>query len=191
MNWLSKKFGIDGRPSKTFAISTYAEMKHNGSVKFQFVDSCEPGYRWIFPISDETANVGVCVLANKPQANLRLLGDELLKDNTAYPLGRWRGGWGPIWSGLGQCWHHSSGIISCGDAAGLINPYSGEGITAALKSGEQAGNAVVKFLLEDRNPIKLQQYSDWIIDYFSNQYKLSPLLQTWSNYCGISNEKTY
>ena len=186
MNWLSRKLGIDGSPSKAFGISMYAEVLHTGNLVFQFVDSCEPGYRWIFPISDKTANIGVCLLTSKSQANLRLLGNELLDDHSAHPIGKWRGGWGPMWSGLGQIWHHSSGIVSCGDAAGLVNPYGGEGIAAALQSGEKAGDAVANYLLGDRNLIKLHDYSDWITNHFSRQYELTPLLRTWRNLCGIS-----
>ena len=185
MNQLSKKLGIDGKPSKAFAVSVYAEIQHPGALIFQFVDSCEPGYRWIFPVSEKMANMGVCVLNEKPKANLRSLGEELLKDHHAKPLGRWHGGWVPLWSGLGQSWHHSSGVASCGDAAGLINPYSGEGMTAALRSGEQAGKAISDYLLGNRDPRKLDEYSHWIIEHFSRQYRLTPLLQTWNNLCGI------
>jgi len=185
MNQISKKLGIHGKPSKAFAVSVYAEMQHPNALIFQFVDSCEPGYRWIFPVSEKTANIGVCVLNEKPKANLRSLGEELLKDHHAKPLGRWRGGWGPLWSGLGQYWHHPSGVVSCGDAAGLINPYSGEGMTAALRSGKQAGEAISDYLLGNRDPRELDEYSRWIIEHFSRQYRLTPLLQTWNNLCGI------
>lgn len=59
MNQLSKKLGIHGKPFKTFAVSAYAEMQHPDALIFQFVESCEPGYRWIFPISEKIANVGI------------------------------------------------------------------------------------------------------------------------------------
>ncbi len=185
MNQLSKKLGIDGKPDKAFAISVYAEIQQPDALIHQFVDSCEPGYRWIFPVSGKVANIGVCVLNEKPRANLRSLGEEFLKDHQANPLGRWRGGWGPLWSGLGQYWHHPSGVVSCGDAAGLINPYAGEGMTAALISGEQAGKAIYKYLLGNRNPLRLVEYSHWIFEHFSQQYRLTPSLQTWNKLCGI------
>ena len=178
MNQLSKKLGIDGGPYKAFAVSVYAEIQQPDALVFQFVDSCEPGYRWIFPVSEKTANIGACVLNEKPKANLRSLGEELLKDHHAKPLGRWRGGWGPLWSGLGQYWNHTSGVVSCGDAAGLIHPNTGEGMTAALRSGEQAGKAISSYLLGNRDPLKLEEYSKWIIEHFSRQYRFTPSLQT-------------
>jgi geranylgeranyl reductase family protein len=185
MTRLSKKLGIDGKPRKAFAISMYVEIQQTDALMFQFLDSCEPGYRWVFPISEKVANIGVCVLDEKPKANLRSLGEELLREHHANPLGRWRGGWEPLWSGLGQYWHHSSGVVSCGDAAGLINPYLGEGITAALRSGEEAGKAILSYLVGNRDPFKLDEYSKWVIEHFSQQYRLTPSLQTWNDLCGI------
>jgi geranylgeranyl reductase family protein len=169
-NRLSKKLGIDGKPRKAFAITTYAEIQQLDTLMIQFFNSHENNYRWIFPISERVANVGVCVFSEKPKVNLRVLGEELLREYHANPLGKWRGGWGPLWSGLGQYWHHPSGIVSCGDAAGLIDPHSGEGITAALRSGEQAGKAISNYLRENHNPLKLEEYSKWIIEYFSQKY---------------------
>ena len=106
-----------------------------------------------------------------------MLGEEFLKDHHARPLGKWRGGWGPLWSGLGQCWHHPSGVVSCGDAAGLINPHTGEGMTGALISGQQAGKAVSAYLRENREPLRLEDYSRWIKEHFSQEYRLTPSLQ--------------
>jgi geranylgeranyl reductase family protein len=184
-NRLSKKLGIDGKPRKAFAISMYVEMQQPDALIFQFLDSCEPGYRWIFPISEKVANVGVCMLNENPKANLKSLGEELLRENHANPLGRWRGGQEPLWSGLGQYWHHPAGIVSCGDAAGLINPSSGEGMTSALRSGNQAGKAITSYLSGNRHPLKLEEYSKWISEHFSQQYRLTPSIQTWNYLCGI------
>ena len=185
MNRLSKKLNIDGKPYKAFAISVYAEIQQPDAHVFQFVDSCQPVYWWIFPISEKVANIGVCVLNEKLKANIKLLVENFLKEHHANPLGKRRGGWGPLWSGLGQYWHHPSGVVSCGDAAGLINPYTGEGMTAALRSGEQAGKAISSYLLGNRDPIKLEEYSKWIIEHFSRQYRLTTSLQTWNDLYGI------
>ena len=185
MNRLSKKLNIDGKPHKAFAISVYAEIQLPGAQVFQFVDSCQPVYWWIFPISENAANMGVCVLNEKLKVNIKLLVKKFLKEHRANPYGKWRGGWGPLWSGLGQYWHHPSGVVSCGDAAGLINPYTGEGMTAALRSGEQAGKAISSYLLGNRGPRKLEQYSKWIIEHFSRQYKLTRSLQTWNDLYAI------
>ena len=82
------------------------------------------------------------MLNEKLKTNMKLLVEKFLEEHHANPLGKWRGGWGPLWSGLGQYWNHTSGVVSCGDAAGLIHPNTGEGMTAALRSGEQAGRGL-------------------------------------------------
>jgi len=189
INQLSKKFGIHGNPLRALAISAYAEIEHSNNLIFQFIESCEPGYRWLFPVSKKTANVGICILNEKLKQNLVSLGDELLKDHHAALIEGWRGGWGPLWSGECQCWHHPNGIISCGDAAGLVNPYSGEGMTAALKSGEQAGKAMSGYLLGNRDLSELEKYSHWITKHFQQQYELTPLMQTWNKLCGIGESQ--
>ena len=58
-------------------------------------------------------------------------------------------------------------------------------MTAALRSGEQAGKAISDYLLGNRDLRKLAEYSRWIIEHFSRQYRLTPFLQTWNNLCGI------
>jgi geranylgeranyl reductase family protein len=180
-NRLSKKLDISGRPNRAFALSVYAEIPPANVHTFQFVDSRSRIYWWIFPISEKIANLGVCVLDEKLKVDIKLLAENFIKERRAHPLGSWRGGWGPLWSGLGQRWHHPAGVISCGDAAGLINPHTGEGMTAALRSGKQAGEAISNYLSGNRNPATLKQYSRWIIEHFSQQYTLTTSLQNWHN----------
>ena len=73
-----------------------------------------------------------------------------------------RGGVLPLWSGKGTAWSHKAGVVSCGDAAGLVDPISGEGLTAALVSGKRAGEAVASFL--SGNFGALDGYSRWVRD---------------------------
>ena len=183
-NRLSRKIGIDGKPRKAYAVSTYVEMQQPDALMFQFLVFCKPGYGWIFPVSERVANVGVCALNGNPKVDLRSLGEELVRKHHARPLGKWRGGFGQLWSGLGQYWHHPSGVLSCGDAAGLMNPYGGEGMTAALRSGEQAGKAILSYLSGNRNSLKLEEYSEWITKHFGRQYRSTPVMQTWNDLCG-------
>ena len=116
---------------------------------------------------------------------LGLWGKKLIKDCNLIPRSRWRGGWGPLWSDKSHDWHHPSGIVSCGDAAGLVDPLTGEGITAALISGEHAGRAVAHFLLENRNLLRLEEYSQWLKEHFARQYRSTPFRQDWSALCGF------
>jgi flavin-dependent dehydrogenase len=59
-------------------------------------------------------------------------------------------------------------VVSCGDAAGLVDPISGEGLTAALVSGKRAGAAVASFL--SGKPGALDAYSRWVRDWGQARY---------------------
>jgi menaquinone-9 beta-reductase len=106
-----------------------------------------PAYAWSFPIGDGTANVGFGMLLPKLHAaggsgkevlhgRLRaLLPDLPARDLLAHhlPLSPGR----PSVPGRGR-------VLLVGDAAGLINPLTGEGIYYALVSGRVAGTAAVR-----------------------------------------------
>jgi flavin-dependent dehydrogenase len=79
-----------------------------------------------------------------------------------------RGGLGALWSGKGTDWHHEAGVVSCGDAGGLVDPTSGEGLTAALTSGKRAGMAIASFLA--REPRALGNYSRWVRGWSQARY---------------------
>ena len=62
-------------------------------------------------------------------------------------------------------------MVSCADAAGLVDPISGEGLTAVLVSGKRAGAAVASFL--SGKPGALDAYSRWARDWGQARYALS------------------
>ena len=55
------------------------------------------------------------------------------------PLGPIRGH--PLHTHLGATRTHAERVLVVGDAAGLVGPFTGEGIAAALRSGERAAEA--------------------------------------------------
>ena len=99
-----------------------------------------PGYAW------HAANVGVCSVVKSGASALRAERDALLKRLNVWGAVPLRGGLGALWSGKGAAWSNEAGVVSCGDAAGLIDPVSGEGLAAALVSGKHAGAAIASFL---------------------------------------------
>jgi geranylgeranyl reductase family protein len=101
-----------------------------------------PGYGWVFPAGDGTVNVGVGALSTMQDfagLNLNTMLDAYLAQV------------GPSW-GLGEvrgrprAWRlpmhverrGGPGWVAIGDAAGLVNPFNGEGIDYALESGRLA-----------------------------------------------------
>jgi len=86
-------------------------------------------------------------------------------------VSRTRAGLAKLWSGKGTCWHHMAGALSCGDAAGLVDPGDGEGISGALMSGHMAGSALARFFAQDGNVAPLVEYSDWVKAFFTRRYE--------------------
>jgi flavin-dependent dehydrogenase len=135
-------------------------------------------------VDDERANIGVCLLGEPEGPRLLELGRALLAER-GEPGVRWRGGAGALWSGAGKRWHHPAGVVSCGDAAGLVDPINGEGITAALVSGAEAGKAVARYLGGGREAAQLEAFSTWVRACFEDRYAPGPLRRTWQAICGI------
>jgi geranylgeranyl reductase family protein len=184
-NQLARRWGIAGEPIETASITTYAGERSLDTPIFQFIGACQPGYGWIFPIGESRVNIGVCALLPDKLRQLRQAAAAYLAEWNVTQAGTWRGGGEPLWSSRGQNWHHPAGIVSCGDAGGLIDPISGEGITAALCSGEQAGRAIVNYLSQGRNLAALGAYSEWVRDFFNQAYQATQVRRVWSSLCGI------
>ncbi|MCD9623675.1 geranylgeranyl reductase family protein [Rhabdothermincola salaria] len=101
-----------------------------------------PGYGWVFPAGDGVVNVGVGALSTMRNfSDLNL--NRMLDAYTAQVRESW---------GLGEvlarprAWRlpmhvgrrHGPGWVAIGDAAGLVNPFNGEGIDYGLESGRLA-----------------------------------------------------
>lgn len=104
-----------------------------------------PGYGWVFPAGEGIVNIGVGALStmrNFSELNL----NTMLDAYTAQVQRSW---------GLGEvlarprAWRlpmhverrGGPGWVAVGDAAGLVNPFNGEGIDYALESGRLAAEA--------------------------------------------------
>jgi flavin-dependent dehydrogenase len=114
------------------------------------------GYGWIFPPVEGACNVGVYQRADRYHA-LREPLAQLLDDFVArHPdrfAGAHRNGRLRTWPlPLATLWSPAAaaGLLTCGDAGGLVDPLSGEGIWHALRSGQLAARAAVKALASDR-----------------------------------------
>jgi menaquinone-9 beta-reductase len=180
---IATQSGIAGQPHMALSVTTYGRLSRSSALAFQFSDAYRPGYRWVFPGQEGIANVGFCAFRSGIQRNLKTLATG--RDKLALHGCHWRGGRGPLWSGRGHAWHTDSALVSCGDAAGLVNPYSGEGITAALLSGWEAGTAVASFL-HGKGERALQDYSAWVETTFGKLYTPTRATGIWNALCGMT-----
>ncbi len=107
-----------------------------------------PGYFWIFPLSESTANVGFGMLSSdisKRKINLKHVFREIISQapgiSERFRNARLEGEVEGFGLPLGGVRRKISGnnFMLCGDAASLIDPLNGEGIGNAMWSGYQAG----------------------------------------------------
>jgi geranylgeranyl reductase family protein len=129
-----------------FAVRAYAE-DHVDDPHIYFWEATRrrafPGYGWVFPAGNGTANVGlgVGVLADRAggsEATRQF--PKFLADIGLTPTGR-LGGWLKL--GMRGTTPAAGRVLLVGDAAGLVNPLQGEGISQAMRSGRAAAEAVL------------------------------------------------
>jgi flavin-dependent dehydrogenase len=115
-------------------------------------DGSWPAYAWSFPVGDGSANIGYGELlepggAAPTRAHLLARLDALLPGASA-GADDWKGHHLPLSTGR---WQQPDGpVLLAGDALGLVNPLTGEGIHAAVLSGALAGLAAAASLRTGR-----------------------------------------
>ena len=117
-------------------------------------DTLLPGYGWIFPVGDGTANVGLGLLNTSDAfraTNYKKLLDAWLAGMPAewgfdedHAVGPVKGGALPM--GFNRAPHYTRGLMLVGDAGGAVNPFNGEGIAYAMETGELAAEIAVQAL---------------------------------------------
>jgi geranylgeranyl reductase family protein len=127
------------------AIRGYAPVRAElrGTQSIAFGSAVQPSYAWSFDRGDGRANVGYGeVLAPNGATPTRA---HLLEQLERHLPGAtrdgtdWRGHHLPL---SGRRWRPPTGrVLLAGDAAGLVNPLTGEGIYYAVATGAAAGRA--------------------------------------------------
>ena len=128
------------------------------SMEFYVLDDLLPGYFWIFPLPNNTANVGLGVLSSivsEKKLNLREILQKAIDSNPALKERFKDAKASETLKGhglpLGSKKRTISGdrFLLLGDAASLIDPLSGEGIGNAIRSGRVAGKHIKKCFEEN------------------------------------------
>ncbi|MEV8612355.1 geranylgeranyl reductase family protein [Amycolatopsis sp. NPDC051373] len=142
-----------------------------------------PGYGWAFPLGDGTVNVGLGMLSTS--ASFR---------NTDYRalLRQWLDGTPEEWGyreenaigkvggaglpmGFNRTPHYRDGLLLLGDAGGMVSPFNGEGISAAMESAQLASEVVVQALARREGPSReraLQGYPRAVGELMGGYYRL-------------------
>ncbi len=148
---LASRLGFPPYRSRLVAIRGYARARAPLAAEYglYYDRSVSPGYGWIFPVDEHRANVGICLDERKLArggGDLRaLLARWLIENRYArtlleQPVTLEDVHGGIIPSGRGR--RVSGRIFLAGDAAGVADPFTAEGIAEAMHSGRLVAEAL-------------------------------------------------
>jgi geranylgeranyl reductase family protein len=134
------------------AVRQYFDDVDDARLWVLFERDLLPGYAWVFPLPDGRANVGYGVLRDDRRTgrDLKALWPDLLARTTmrdilgprARPVDRVRA-W-PIPTRYAPERLQHGRVLFAGDAGGVVDPMTGEGIAQALETGMLAADAIAR-----------------------------------------------
>ena len=181
-----------------------------GDIEIHFVDSVIPGYFWLFPVAEGVVNVGIGMVLSemdKQKKKLKALQADVIAN---HPLFKERFANATMVEGSGKGWQlpfgsprkgeprqprrsAGCGIRLVGDAASLVDPFSGEGVGNALVTGEMAARHILEQRSADEymqevwavlgkeltNSYRMQKLSRkaWLLNWFVGKAGRKPALQ--------------
>jgi menaquinone-9 beta-reductase len=178
-----------------FENVTGSDAKH--AIEIHFLKELLPWYLWIFPFSDGSANVGLALpepLARKNPLSMKELLFHLIQ---SYPHLKSRFANSSL-NGIieadrlayytGPCKVSGDQYLLLGDAARLIDPFTGEGIGNAMSSGRFAAEVAADcFVKNDFSQVCTAKYQEMIDDKLLPELALSLRLQKLARYKNLLN----
>ncbi|AKN74685.1 drug:proton antiporter [Streptomyces sp. PBH53] len=193
------RMGLQQRKDRTMGVAVrryYATDRTSDDYLECWLDLPDPassgrrsmlyGYGWLFPVGNGMWNVGVGTVSvhRRPDIDHRAL----LRDWTArlpeerqidedHATTAVRGHALP--GGMSRTPQYTRGVLLAGDAAGLINPLSGEGIDYAMESGRFSAEVIVQALARStasQCERALNAYPQLLKDAFGGYFTLGRLV---------------
>lgn len=172
-------------------------MDKDNFIELHFIKDVLPGYFWIFPLPNGMANIGLGMRSDKisskkidlkkvlkkiieedPEISKRFVNAELVGDVKGYGL--------PLGSKKRKI--SGDGFMLIGDAASLIDPFTGEGIGNAMMSGWIAAQTAAEALKSKRSDAaSLLQYDTAVYNRLWSELRLSKIMQEMVNYPWLFN----
>ena len=189
---VARELGLEQLDERYYSAGLRAYYRNVGGfhprnhIELHFLPDALPGYFWIFPMANGMANVGIGMLSSsikRKDVKLKQLLAQCIEHPSfrdrfvdAEPVGSVKG-WGlPLGSKprpmVGNGW------MLVGDAASLIDPFTGEGIGNAMVSGEIAARQVADAIVARRfDEAFLAAYQRDVRSYLGNELRVSHALQ--------------
>ena len=152
------------QPKAMLAARGYTAHTTTSTFQLSFKNAPSPGYGWVFPVADGIANIGVGFLPKHKGQPARAALERFhpgIEDVRSYP----------IRVDFLRAPTHAPRTLLVGEAAGLVNPLTGEGIDYALESGRMAAE-----FLDDG-----QAYHEALHRKFGRLFRFSEHVRDW--YC--------
>lgn len=166
-------------------------------IELHFLKEFLPGYFWIFPLPNGEANVGAGMLSQEVSKRKINLKQVMLHAIQHHPVIAQRfqsaeriseiEGWGlPL--GTKKRKLSGSNYLLTGDAASIIDPFTGEGIGNAMISSLHAADAIEEALRVNRfDAAQLKSYDNAVYKALWSELNLSASLQKLSKYEKLFN----
>jgi geranylgeranyl reductase family protein len=172
-------------------------MDKDNFIELHFLKDFLPGYFWIFPLPGGMANVGVGMRSDKVSKNKINLKEELKRILVDYPAlkerfsnaeltGEVKGFGLPL--GSKQRLISGDHFMLTGDAASLIDPFTGEGISNAMISGMHAADQAERCMNEKNYSAGFMiQYDKKVYARLGKELNISTRMQQLINYPWLFN----
>lgn len=166
-------------------------------IELHFIKELLPGYLWIFPLPNGEANVGLGIrsdVVSKKKLNLKQLLPQVIAQYPALQqrfanaelIDEVRGYGLPLGSKKRAL--SGDGYLLVGDAASLIDPFTGEGIGNAMMSGMLAAQQASKALQSDQIAVPfLREYDEAVYRRLWSELSLSRRMQQLVQYPWLFN----
>jgi menaquinone-9 beta-reductase len=187
---VARKTGLYDLNPKHWVVALRQYYKNISGIKSQleihYVKEAQPGYFWIFPLDDGYANIGIGMLhktIKDKKIDLKKVLERTIKSPAfkerfanAQPMENPRGWNLPVGSIHRK--NYGDGFMLLGDAAGLIDPFTGEGIGNAMFSAKYAIEMAVSAKeKDDFSGNILQHYDSVLWKRLGNELAVSSKLQ--------------
>lgn len=159
-------------------------MDADNFIELHFIKDLLPGYLWVFPLPNGEANVGLGVRSDyisKRKLNLKQMLPQVIESHPelkkrferAELIDEVRGYGLPLGSKKRPV--SGDGYMLIGDAASLIDPFTGEGIGNAMMSGMLAAQQAIAG--SDYSAATLKQYDEAVYRRLWSELSLSRKMQ--------------